>query len=418
MCARPVPGQSSIDQHTLGHLNCPACERARSLTLARIAPSLSFSTAAAIWLESRSFNAAPGAISARYIRESTESSYRGYVRSLNLFFAELPLNQIHLGHLREYQEARVTGAEPFIRYRQPQDARPRVLPGGVVVPPKGKTPCPASAKKANQELSILKMIMRRAGCWGAELEEFYEPFREDATDAPKALSPEEQRLWLDVSRLKERWWVVHWYSQLAFGTSMGTNEMRWLRIGDINLHHEIVSVQPLGAKNHYRARTIPLVTADVKWAAEQLLRRAWDIGSKDSQHFLFPFCLGRKRGPRVECESISDWNPARPMTVSGLKRQWEEVRSATGLKKFTPYHTRHTALTRWAEGGMEIAKLMELAGHLTVRQMRHYARISDVMKRRALQQAMGQQVRDLPKVEPASAPSSPFYAANSQNRWR
>jgi len=188
---------------------------------------------------------------------------------------------------------------------------------------------------------------------------------------------------------------------------MGTNEMRWLRIGDINLHHEIVNVQPLGAKNHYRARTIPLVTAEAKWAAEQLLARAADFGAKEPQHFVFPFCMGRSRGPRDgECVA-SIFDPTRSMTVSGLKRPWNEVRLASGLRDFRPYDTRHTALTRWAEGGMETSKLMELSGHLTIRQMRHYARISEAVKRRALQAAMGQTGE--PKFGPASE-SSPFYA--------
>lgn len=412
MCARTAAGSHSpSEQHTLGHIDCPACEKARSVTLARIAPSLPFSSAAAIWLESRSFNAAPGAISARYIRESTERSYRAYVDSLNLFFCDLPLAKIHLGHLRQYQEARVTGAPPFIRYRRPQDAKPRLLPGGVVLPPKGKQPCPASAKKANQELSILKKILRRAQCWTDEMDEFYEPFMENATDVPKSLTVEQQQLWIDASRLQESWSVVHWYSLLAFDTGQGSNEMRWMRVGDINLHHEIVSVQPLGAKNHYRARTIPLVTADAKWAAEQLLRRAYDLGSRDPQHYVFPFCLGRRRGSWAEGPSLFD--PCRSMTVSGLKRPWDEIRKATKLVDFTPYHTRHTALTRWAEGGMEIATLMDLAGHLTVRQMRHYARISDAVKRKAIRAARGQ---NPPKYGPASVPSVPFYQPKA-DKW-
>jgi integrase len=95
------------------------------------------------------------------------------------------------------------------------------------------------------------------------------------------------------------------------------------------------------------------------------------------------------------------------MTVSGIKRAWNEVRAVSGLNGFTPYHTRHTALTRWAEGGMEIGKLMELSGHLTIRQMRHYARISDAVKRRALQDVMERE----PKKFGPMAESSPFYTA-------
>ncbi len=38
---------------------------------------------------------------------------------------------------------------------------------------------------------------------------------------------------------------------------MSTNEIRSLRLGDVNLHHGIVNVPDEGAKNRYRARTIP-----------------------------------------------------------------------------------------------------------------------------------------------------------------
>lgn len=373
---QPYKNGISTTQHTLGHLDCPACESARTLTLARISPGLLFSEAAALWLQSRSFNAVPGSVSARYIRKTTEVSYAQYVGSLNLFFSELRLEQIHLGHLRAYQEARVTGAAPFIRKRRPNK--------NVVA-----APCPASPKKANQELSILKMILRRAGCWTPEMDEFYEPFSVDQSEVPRALTPKEQLRWLDVSLLKPRWHLVYWYSVLAFETSMSTNEIRSLRIGDVNLQHRILTIGAVGSKNRYRQRTIPLHTASVLWATEQLLARAEDLGAVHPQHFLFPF----RRPP-------APFNPELPMTVSGMKRLWEEVRSASGIKWFRPYDTRHTAITRWAEGGIPAETIRAMAGHVSDRMMRHYTHISDTAKRRAFEA--------LPKIGPASV-RAPFY---------
>ena len=430
MCARTLgtpqrPG-GVLDQHTLGHLDCPACERARSLTLARISSHLSFSVAAALWLESRSFRGVPGAITARYIRAKTEDCYSQYVASLNLFFGQLPLEKIHLGHLREYQEARISGAAPwFVRYRRPQDAKPRHLKDGTMLAPKGKQPCPAKPKQINQELCILKMILRRAGCWSEEMDEFYERLEEEISDIPRALSPEEQRRWLDVAGLKERWWLVRWYSELAFATSMGTNEMRSLRIGDVNLIHEMVNVPPAGAKNSYRARSIPLLTAEAKWAAEQLLNRARALGASEPQHYLFPF---RQRcnpeGKQMRCGiETPDFDPARPMTVSGITKAWNEVRTASGLTWFRAYDTRHTALTRWAESGMDIPMLLALAGHVSLRMLRHYVHIGDQAKRRALAVAMHQTAPQRTTVHqelpPMSSPS-PFYAGRAAvgGGWR
>lgn len=400
----------AIERHTFGHIDCPACERARSMTLGKISASLPFSVAAKLWLESRSFRGVPGAVTARYIREKTENCYGQYVETLNLFFAQLPLEKIHLGHLRQYQEARFSGAEPFVRYRRPQDAKPRTLKGGTVLPPIGKQPCPAKPKQINQELCILKMILRRAGCWTEEMDEFYERLDEGISDIPRALTPEEQGRWLDVARMKERWWVVWWYSELALATSMGTNEMRSLRIGDVNLAQGIVSVPGSGAKNTYRARTIPLITAESKWAAEQLLKRAHDLGARAPQHYLFPF--------RQQCNPKSnpdapDFDPTRPMTVSGIKKPWNEVRSASRLTWFRAYDTRHTALTRWAESGMDIPMLLALAGHVSLRMLRHYVHIGNAAKRRAMEAAMGQ----TPPRFSSMPESTPFYVPAMSGRW-
>jgi integrase len=382
-----------VKQHTLGHIDCPACERARLNTLALITPTLPFSVAAAVWLDSRSFHL-PGAIRARYIRETTETSYRQYVSTLNLFFGDLPLNKIHLGHLREYQEARVTGTAPFIRYRRPQDAKPTKGPDGAMRPAKGKQPCPAAPKKADQELSILKMILRRAGCWTLEMDEFYQPFEQRPAEVPRALTPDEQALWLEVARFRPRWHLIYWYSVLAFETSMSTNEIRALQIGDVDMQHRIVSVSAAGAKNSYRQRTIPLYSAQVLWACEQLLSRAADLGSRAPQHYLFPF----RKMPNPH-------DPTKPMGVSGIKRLWEEVRDASGIKWFRPYDTRHTAITRWAEAGIPPETIRGMAGHVSERMMLHYTHISNQAKRKAMESM-------IPRVGPQAA-SAPFYVARN-----
>ena len=372
-----------VDQHTLNHLDCPACERARASFVSSLSATLPFSTAAVLWLDSRALNSSSGH-AGHFIRPTTAATYRQYVSALVLFFGEIPLNRIHVGHLREYQRLRLAGAPPFVRYRRPQDAKARLLLDGTWSAPIGKTPCPATAKKVNQELSALKMILRRADCWTREMADGYETLEEEMGDLPRALSTEEVEHWLRVAHSNERWWVVAWYCELAFATSMGTNEMRSLRIGDVNLLHEVVSVPRAGAKNPYRARTIPILSAEAKWAAEQLLLRTADLGSTQPTHFLFPF---RQRSSPHEASrgrAVSEYDPMRPMTVAGLKRIWNDVRSASGIKWFRPYDTRHTALTRWAENGMEPAMLMSLAGHVSTRMMRHYMHVSDQAKRRAM----------------------------------
>ena len=348
------------------------------MTLQKIVPSLTFREAADIWLESRNPEESARAKGARYIEDNTRKSYQANIDSLNLFFANLTIEKIHIGHLRQYQEARFTGAPPFIRKRRPNK---NVAPG----------PCKAKPKKINQELGLFKRILKRGNCWTQELDQYYESLSEDEPEMQRALEINEQRRWLEVASLRQEWWIVWWYSALAFATSMSTDEERALRIGDINLAHEIVNIKE--GKNKYRTRTVPLVSAEVKWAAEQLLARAKDLGASSPMHYLFPF--RSKNGP---------FDPTRPMTVSGIKRQWNEVRVASGLKWFRQYDTRHTAITRWAEGGMEISQIMALAGQVSRRMMLHYTHISQQAKRRALESVIAQR-----KGPESELPIAPFY---------
>lgn len=356
--------RNTVGQHTLGHIDCPVCEGSRTMLLSRISPSLPFREAAQLWLESRSAKSSIRNIRARYIRENTERSYVQYIASLTLFFEDMPMNNIHIGHIDAYKDARLAGDPPFIRKRRPNK---NVVPA----------PSPVQPKKVNQELSIFKMIMERAGCWSQEIDDNYEPFLEQESDLRRALTFDERRHWLAVAASNPRWSIINWYSVIAFETSMGTNEMRSLRIGDVNLFHQTISIPPEGGKNNARIRTVPLVTGDALWAAEKLLERAKSLGASSPLHFLFPY----RRPPYP-------FDPTRHMTVAGIRVQWDEMRSESGLIDFTQYRTRHTALTHWAEGGMRITDMMALAGHLTPRQTLHYARISEGALRKSLEGAL------------------------------
>jgi integrase len=388
--ASEVPlGTITHTQHTLGHLNCPACLEVRASLLSSISADLLFSEAAQRWLESRKVNAAPGAISARYIRKTTEESYEAYARTLDLFFSGMKLGSIRIEHLLAYQKARVCGDAPFVRYRRPQDAKPKIdKNGAIIAPPKGKTPCPAKPKKIRQELNLLIHLLKRANCWTDEMQKLYQmhslPPDED-DEIPRALEPQEQRHWLDVARMKTRWNVVYWYSILAFHTCMSTDEIRGIRLGDINLFQRIITVPRKSAKNRYRMRTIELVGADVLWALERLIERAAELGSTEPHHYLLPMRISAGKWDAQRKSRLGVYDPTRPMTESGIKKAWEEVREASGLKWFRQYDCRHTAITRLAESGVPIDVIMARAGHVSERMRRHYTHISQAAQRKWLE---------------------------------
>jgi integrase len=340
-----------------------------------LTPDLEFSEAASQWLASRSVISDSTSIThrGRYIRKNTAHGYEDQIKTLSLFFAGHALREIQLGHLEAYQKSRLEGAMPFVRFRRPQDAKERLV-DGVLVPAKGKTPCPAKPSKVNQELQLLSRIMKRAECWTDHFAEYYQPLLNDETEIPRALTAEEQRKWLEIAGSQSRWNVIRWYSIVLFETCMSTDEIWGLRVGDVNLQQRIITVSRKSAKNAYRARTIELMSADVLWALDCLLTLARSRGANEHTHFLFPW--------RV-CINVFD--PTRPMSESGIKAFWSEVREASGLTQFRMYDCRHTAITRLAEAGVPTDVIMSRAGHVSEKMRRHYTHISQASQRKWLE---------------------------------
>ena len=248
--------------HTAGHLNCPACEDLRQKLAfgGDISAFLPFEEAAERWLELRELGG--GVSRAQYVAPRTLRDDRQYLRRLARFFGRLRLDEIHPGHLREYQIERSHEA--------------------------GST-------KINQELSTLQRILRKGGLWSSEFEQGYQPLQAKASDVPRAMSPEEQRHWLEVAASCERWQLVYWYSIVALQTTASNTEMRHLRLGDVSMFQRVIKIDPAYAKNVYRAQTIDL-SEEACWAMDRLLQRARALGSVEPHHYLFPFRVGPTRG--------------------------------------------------------------------------------------------------------------------------
>lgn len=339
-------------QHTLGHLNCPACEEMRAKLLRSISAVSTFSEAALHYLSLRSIPSMPGAVSARYIRENTEADYRRKLRAVSLFFGDSRLCDIHWYNMRAYQATRLAGDEPFIRKRQPH------------LKEAGR--CPAKAKQVNQEMGLLKQIKVKSGCWTPEDEAYFEFLQEEETDVQRALDPSQQQLWLDAARSNPRWDVVLHWSIVSFDSLMSTNELRGLQLGHINLSHQLIRVPWASSKNRFRHREIAIEDPTALWSLDRLLARAHDLGAIDPQHYLFPFKVTRSK--------LSF--PGRQMTESGIKKPWQEVREATGLTWFRPYDCRHTGATRFAEEGKPTEMIVARMGHCSDKMRRHYTHIS------------------------------------------
>lgn len=309
-----------------------------------------FASASKKWLEYKTITTPSGR--ARFVSARSLGDLEQYINALNRVFRNLILASIHAGHIREYQMMRASGK----------------------LHPEGKPEREISPNKINQEVGTLIRILKFAHCWTPTLEETYLPLQREESDIPRALSPLEQHMWLMTAGSRPQWEFVYWYSLLGLDCPMSTNEQRGLRIGDLDLHNNVLMVRVRSSKNKYRTRTIPLSDA-ARWAVDRLMERAKDAGAEAPQQYLMPF---RKR---------YSWVPEKSMTVGGIKRHWNEVRKAAGLTWFVPYGLRHTSCTRYAEAGTPIAVIMGLAGHMTRKMSEHYTHISEQAKRKAVQNA-------------------------------
>jgi len=355
-----VPSQEkenlALDGHTPWHIDCPSCERSRT-TVYKLSPEQQFQDAARQWLAFRQLN---GGQRARYLSPRMMKDLGQYISALNRFFAGMALQAVHVGHIREYQTLRARG-----------DLGPR--PGEKL---------PVGPNKINQEVGTLVRILKEADCWTADLEKLYMPLLHEESDVPRALTIEEQDRWLRTAASRREWQFVHWYSVLGIHTTMSTNELRAVRIGDINMYSRILNVRAASAKNKYRIRTIPL-SDEATWAIERMLERASVMGAASPQHYLMPFCSVRHT-----------YDPTRHMGVSAIYKLWRQVRDAAGIGwELTPYGLRHTGCTRLAEAGTPIDIIMSMTGHVSERMRRHYTHICEQAKRRAVAAAFSGQRR-------------------------
>lgn len=322
------------NQHTLGHLDCPACLRTRlMLTESAISPGLMFSDASTEWIERMTFQGHRGT----YVSPRSIDDFKQYRRALNKTFEKIPLDKIHLGHLGTYQVERSQFAGP---------------------------------NRITQELGMLIRILKAANLWTIELDQRYRPLKHEEPDIPRALSPAQQKQWLEVCASIESLQVIYWYSLASIRTTARTCEMRKLQLGDLNLDTGLIYIRRSSSKTRGSQRSIPL-TEDAVWAFERLRQRAETLGATDPQHYLFP--IREKRGV---------WLPSHPMSTSAMKKPWNDARAATGIDWFDPYGLRHTGITRLAEVGTPVAVIMSYSGHLTTKMVQHYTAISEQSKRK------------------------------------
>jgi integrase len=328
-----------------------------------ISPSMSFSEAVDFYLQWRTAPVAPGRI--QFVGKRTLKDYRQKAKALEKFFGEMKLENIRVENMNGYQDARLH-ADGYTRFYG-----------------KREVSSPAGAIKINSELAVLKRLMQMSRCWTPEHEMYYKPFQQMEPELQKALSPEEQETFLKTAASLPRWQPIWWYALVTLHLTFSSDEMRTIRLGDINLHHQIVGVNNNYGKNYARRRSVTIEDGACLWALQRLMERAAELGSTSAQYkgpqpqyFLFPRRIVRNL-----------YDPELPMCETGLRKCFEEVRTKAGLPWFQFNAFRHTGLTRLAEANTPAFIMEKRAGHIRPKTMRKYVQIGEQAERIAMRNA-------------------------------
>lgn len=291
---------------------------------------LPFVEACEAWLDSRR----------PYISQKTQYEYALNIKTLGAFFGEIRLQEIDSDLIRAYQ-----------RMRQQK--------------------CGAFA--INHECGVLLQIRKRIGMPIQD----YQPLPLPKAERGRALSHEERERLLRIAKSNPNWEAAYLFAVISINTSAGPKETYTLRIKDVDLEGETIHIQPGGAKNLHRIRTIPL-NDEALAAARRAIERAHELGSKEPDHYLFPF---RIRGSNVH---QAFYDPVRHQT--SFKTAWLRLREAAQIPGLRMYDLRHHAITSLLENP-EISEetVEDIAGHVSRRMKKRYSHIRMEYKRAAVE---------------------------------
>lgn len=319
-----LEGRSAL-QHSLGHVECPACEASRAAIMRESEwKNLSFQLAAYFWLESRE----------RYISPRTRADYENYIKVLASQIGTLKLGELHIGHIRAFQDWR------------------------------SKT---AGNTRINQELSALVQILKRADLWEG-ISPYYERLPESRPKRGRAITAEDEERLFSVASRNPRWLVAYCASSLTANTTAGPGEIKHLRIGDVDLDKRQIHVRE-GTKNKFRVRTIPLNSTALRQAA-RLVTRHDELCQRhhiesDSEQLLLPHRADHRGGCPDFYRPMYSWYTA-----------WRALCKKAGLVGLRPYDLRHLALTKLLEDAdVSEETVIALAGHVGRAMLKTYSHV-------------------------------------------
>ncbi|ABF42150.1 phage integrase [Candidatus Koribacter versatilis Ellin345] len=322
-------------QHTLGHIECPACEGTKNqIMMGQYLGEQFFPEAAAVWLRNR-----------KSISESTKKDYRDHIDHLSTFFGQMRLKDVHIGHVHTYQRSRQEAIRSSKRHLATRHGDRRLNTDG--------------ASRINHELSCLGQVLRMAGLW-EELRKFYEPLPLPKDSAGMALAEEEERYLFEVAKSRPRWMVAYCCALISRNTTAGPGEIRHLRLGDIELDTPAGNFLRIeeGVKNEFRKRPVPLNNDALKAVRFLLDRATQRLGAWRPEHFLLPHRAHEKGSQPDPTRPMGSWKKAHYAMCEEAGKKFPR------LAHLRLYDYRHTAVTDLLEDpAVSFTTIEHMAGH-------------------------------------------------------
>jgi integrase len=309
-------------QHTLNHLDCPACAL-HSGPQSMLTPETPFSVAAQIWLQDHS----------PYIKPGTLRVYKQYAKALTDFFQDMPLGKFHIGHVRAYQRWRL------------------------------ETACPTVVNAEIQ--SVLKQMLTEVMIW-PNIKGLYRTVPVVKKKVRKSMSEAEERRFLAVALdpQKPRRLLAGHCLVVMQNTSAGFGELRHLKREDLLLHEEppFIAINE-GTKNDFRIRTVPLnhvALRSIRW----LLHRWEELGGTENGQYLLPHHAVRTEEERKGRGHKRTHPPDFTAPMGSIYRAARAIFKEAGLSEFVPYDMRSCAITKvLADPDCSDQMAEELIGH-------------------------------------------------------
>jgi integrase len=341
-------------QHTINHLNCPACSEAEVeihfdyIGLA----DMPFAQAIDLWIGAQKADNSK--------KPRTHESNLTYSRGLKKFFGQMPMRQIMPGHLKMYQQARAINA--------------MAVEGKLLKP--WHRPCTPGF--INHEMSLLRQLLKSCKLWAA-IQPWYFPLSIPSWSPREILSEQAEAELFRATAGDELASLAYYVTCVSNETTATGIELRGLKIKNISLKiaPEISSIYipPEACKNDERPRRIPLKPTAI-WAMSMLLKRAFENGASQPDHYLFAWYDKRTH----------TYDPIRPATRWFLRRSWNRLRALSGQKDLKPHDFRHHSITRMLEEGVDPEMIEQIAGHVGKRMRDYYSHARVRAKMEALNQ--------------------------------